>query len=132
MANERGAISDYYKELVNLAREYGDTAIENQKIFDDWNRLANGIVPEPERKMDWTWAEQNDYRDDGYEEPEQRDNWKSRLSQEEREELYKQEKQLAYGRLDDFSKYELEKERQRLVDEHNEELYSVRRRTLRR
>lgn len=32
--------------------------------------------------------------------------------------------QLAYGRLDDFSRYELEKERQRLIDEHEEELYS--------
>lgn len=34
------------------------------------------------------------------------------------------DEQLAYGRLDDFSKYELEKERQRLIDEHDEELYS--------
>lgn len=31
--------------------------------------------------------------------------------------------QLAYGRLDDFSKYELEKERQKLIDEHEDELY---------
>lgn len=31
--------------------------------------------------------------------------------------------QLQYGRLDDFSKYELEKEKQRLIDDHSEELY---------
>ena len=34
------------------------------------------------------------------------------------------DEQLKYGRLDDFSKYELEKERQRLIDEHDEELYT--------
>lgn len=33
------------------------------------------------------------------------------------------DERLNYGRLDDFSKYELEKERQRLIDEHNDELY---------
>lgn len=33
------------------------------------------------------------------------------------------DRELQYGRVDEFEKYELEKQRQDLIDEHNEELY---------
>lgn len=34
------------------------------------------------------------------------------------------EKELQYGRVDEFERYELEKKKQQLIDEHDEELYS--------
>lgn len=235
LANERGAISDYYDWLAASAKEYSKKADDYRNAEDDWNRLVNGIVPKPERVPDfagaWAMAEQNDYRDDGYNDVEEKKPTEPGLTKEEREKQYKEDKQLAddmysvgeisaeeyykklvalrdnylekgthewyvataqiqnayaktadgiaeaaaksaskvknsldevsmaykktlaaidaeierrnreksdlefqakideidsqlaYGRLDDFSKYELEKERQRLIDEHEDELY---------
>ena len=34
------------------------------------------------------------------------------------------DKELQYGRVDEFERYELEKQRKKLIDEHNEKLYS--------
>lgn len=34
------------------------------------------------------------------------------------------DKELQYGRVDEFERYELEKQRKKLIDDHNEELYS--------
>ncbi len=114
------ALRDKYLQEDTLAW-YNATAAINS-IYDKWTSAAVKSTSTVKSSLDEVQTAYKRTLEAIDAEIERHNREKSDL--EFQEQINAIDEKLNYGRLDDFSKYELEKERQRLIDEHNEVLYS--------
>ena len=114
---------EYYNTLTELRNkyfEYGEhewyqATAQMNSFYDKWKGKANETCSEVQSAYKATLAA----IDAEYEKHKRE---KSDL--EFQSKIDEIEKELQYGRVDEFERYELEKKKQQLIDEHDEELYS--------
>ncbi len=120
---------EYYNKLKSLRDQYLDEGTHEwyqatatiQSVYDKWAKAASdsaSSVKSSLSEVQMAYEKTLDAIDAEYEKHnrEKSDNeFQSKIDEIDRE--------LQYGRVDEFEKYELEKQRQDLIDEHNEELY---------
>ena len=99
IAYEGGEVSALFNELNSLANKYGEVAEANKQKREAKERLVDGIVPEV--PTDYAGSVENTIQygnDDTYDDYEQKQTEKAKLSLEERKKLYDADKQLADDR----------------------------------
>lgn len=114
---------EYYNTLTELRDkyfEYGEhewyqATSQMNSFYDKWKGKANETCSEVQSAYKATLAA----IDAEYEKHK-----RAKSDSEFQSKINEIDKELQYGRVDEFERYELEKRRKKLIDDHNEELYS--------